>query len=173
MRINRFWRQGLARTAFTLFAALAVLPVSAATGSAASAAAADFVECSQGSLSVRVDTATRAVTGTGSVSRCVAQVNFQLTSATITVSGTATQLAGLLVSTVTTETIRWNTGETTTLTVQRSYFGASGVSAVGVGKATGGVLYPADEFDNGNGTRRNNVGSVSLTNAVQLIMAAA
>jgi hypothetical protein len=169
MKINRFWRQGLFRTAFTLLAALSVLPLSAAAGSAAGA---DFVECAQGSLSVRVDTVTRAVTGTGSVSQCVAQVNFELTSATITVSGTATQLAGLLVSTVTTETIRWNTGQTTTVSVQRSYFGASSVSAVGTGPTTGGVLHPASEFDNGNGTRKNNGGSVTLTNAVQLIMAA-
>ncbi|HET9138670.1 hypothetical protein [Actinophytocola sp.] len=167
--MNRFWRRGLFRTVLTVLAAVALLPLSTATGSAAEA---DFVECSKGSLSVRVDTVTRAVTGTGNVSQCVAQVNFELTSATITVSGTATQLAGLLVSTVTTETIRWNNGQTTTVTVQRSYFGTSSVSAVGTGNTTGGVLHPAGEFDNGNGTRRNNGGSVTLTNAVQLIMAA-
>ena len=175
MKMDRSW---MLRTAAAIFATAAVLPIAAATASASTlptntataAAVAEFIECSEGSLSVKVNTTTKAVTGTGTATDCVAQVNPAYTSATITISGTATTIGGLAIKTVTTDTIKWNTGQTTTVAVTRNYYGASGVSAVGVGNTTGGLFHPAGEFDNGAGTRSTSAGVITLNNELQLIV---
>ncbi|TDV56124.1 hypothetical protein [Actinophytocola oryzae] len=135
-----------------------------------SAVASDFIECSEGTISVTVNTATKAVTGSGTATDCVAQVNPNIHSATISITGTATTIGGLAVSTVTTETIHWNTGATTVASVQRSYYGASGVSGIGVGKTTSGAYSPGDEFDSGDGTRKAVSGGISLVKENQLIV---
>lgn len=173
-------RSTILRTAVAVFATAAVLPLAAATASASTlptttasvsaAADAEFIECAGGTLTVKVNPTTKAVTGTGVATGCVAQVNPVYTSATIKITGTATTVGSLYIATATTETITWNTGDTTTVAVSRGYFGSITTSAVGTGNTTGGLFHPAGEFDNGNGTRSTSGGQITLTNGLQLIV---
>jgi hypothetical protein len=171
-------RSRLLRTAAAIFATATVLPIAAATASASTlpttkataAAEAEFIECSHGNVTVKVNPTTKAVTGSGTVTDCVAQVNPVYTSATVTITGTATQITSLIVSTTTTETITWNTGATTVVAVKRSYIGASNTSAVGTGNTTGGLFHPAGEFDSGDGARTTSGGQIVLTDDPELIV---
>jgi hypothetical protein len=168
MKMDRSMRRGLFSTVAAIAATtFALIPTTSAN---ASTSAVEFIECSEGRISVKVNTSTKAVTGSGSVTDCVAQVSGAYTSATISITGNATTIAGAVVSTVTNETIRWNTGETTTVRVERSYYGGSNVSGIGIGKTTGGALHPADEFDSGDGTRTVSAGQITLTKETQLIV---
>ncbi|HEV2779525.1 MAG TPA: hypothetical protein VGX25_09000 [Actinophytocola sp.] len=162
MKIYRFGIRGWFGAVLAACATVAAtLPLNPATASEPSAW--EFIECSEGSLNVRVDTATRAVTGSANVSSCVSQGTPGYTSATITIRGSATQITASLVDTVTTETIRWNTGQTTTVSVQRSFMGATNLSAIGIGKTTAGLFHPADQFDSGDGNRSNGAGAITLS----------
>lgn len=134
-------------------AALSVTAVTAAmlgTAPSAYAVGATTVSCTTGSLDLQVGNTTGAVTGTETLSGCTSAGNPALTSGTVTITGHADVRTLLEIVTVTTDTITWNTGQTTTVASEaRTITGLRDIIETG----TGGTVDPTAEIESFAGTR--------------------
>jgi hypothetical protein len=78
---------------------------------------------------IQIDQNSGTITGTATMSRCVAPGHPDIHSGTVSISGHTTLLTAVpITATTTNNTITWNTGESTTETQIRTFTGAASVA---------------------------------------------
>lgn len=140
----------------------AVLVVAAGTvalAAPAHAAGIEAVACTGGALDIYIDEANGdTVTGSGTLTGCLSVIDPSITSGTISLSGDATVNTGLEVVTDTTDTITWNTGDTSTVSEVRTITGSTTVADAGTGADDAGLFNPSDEAEIASGTEYSDAG---------------
>ncbi|QIS14026.1 hypothetical protein [Nocardia arthritidis] len=106
------------------------------------------VACTGGSFRLLVHP-DQTVDGTGTLTGCSSPTDPAITSATVSISGSATIDTGVEIVTQTTDTITFNTGAVATVNETRTITGASTV----VESGTGAGIDPSGETEAGTGTR--------------------
>lgn len=125
-----------------------LLAVAPATASAQEPVAA---VCSGGTLALTVDAAGHA-TGSGTLTDCTAAGRPDITSATFSVNGNAPISLPRITLVNSTDTITWNTGDTSTLTTQRTYIGKpEQATQIGAGATVKGLFHPSLTVETGKG----------------------
>jgi hypothetical protein len=124
---------------------LAAAPATASTQEPAA------VICKGGTLTLTVDAAGHAA-GSGTLTDCAAPGRPDITSAILSVNGSAPiSLPGLTLVT-STDTITWNTGDKSTVTTQRTYIGKpEKVTQIGAGLTLQGLFHPSLTVESGQG----------------------
>jgi hypothetical protein len=137
-------------------AAVTAALLSTVTLTAPAAADPDTIlaSCTGGSANIKIDRETHEVNGTATLSGCTAVGHPAIHSATIAIQGTAL-VSMLEIATFTADTITWNTGQTTTLSGERTFTGAVTVVAAGAGESLAGLFHPSLGTESGIGTRTN------------------
>lgn len=134
---------------------IAIGVIEAAPAASASQSRTILANCVISSADFQVARSSGAVTGTATLSDCIVPGRPDIHSATVSMSGHTTLLTAILVMIDTTDTITWNTGESTTVTQTRTFTGASSVIEVGDGVSLAGLLHPSAEAETSTGTRTN------------------
>ncbi|WP_437684280.1 hypothetical protein [Sorangium sp. So ce131] len=138
-----------------LFASVALI-VAGVVGAPPAARAGTLVAtCTTSSAEITIDPASGEVTGTATLSGCTAPGRPDIHSGTVSISGHAPVRTALLIETITTDTITWNTGEITSDTTTRTFAGVSAVVEVGAGASVAGLFHPSASAETGTGTRTN------------------
>lgn len=131
------------------------------TGAATAHADDTLVTCLGGEIEIYVNEYNDdAVTVEGTFTDCFSLFDEDIESATISGSGHATVNTILEVVVTTTDTITWNTSDTTTLTEVRTVTGLHSVLGVGVGATVSDLFHPSTDTAAGTGTRTNSPGGV-------------
>ncbi|MGK3983090.1 hypothetical protein WME99_08620 [Sorangium sp. So ce136] len=138
-----------------LFASVALIAAGAVAAPPAARAGTVVAICAAGSAEFKIDPDSGEVTGTATLSGCTAPGRPDIHSATVSISGHAPVSTPLLTETITTDTITWNTGETTSETHTRTFAGVSAVVEVGAGASVAGLFHPFASAETGTGTRTN------------------
>jgi hypothetical protein len=128
----------------TLFGT-ATLVLGSMLGTAAVAdAAVTLAVCTGGEIEIYIDEDNDDLaTVEGFLTGCTALGNPNIHSATITGSGAATVNTALLLAVTTSDTITWNTGQSTTVTSIREWAGIGIVVMAGEDATLGGLFHPA------------------------------
>ncbi|MFI1172897.1 hypothetical protein [Streptomyces melanogenes] len=134
--------------------ATAVVFLGGAAPAHATQARTTAVECKSGNLTLNI-AANDTVTGSATLTQCASPINPGITSATVSISGHASTLLNGATVVTSTDTITWNTGQSTTVNETRTIVGRTNVTEVGVGASVSGLFHPSTESESGHGTRHS------------------